>query len=126
MSARRSPYERMVDKLINNGIKMVAVDFDMTLVSVHTNGNWMFTARPLASKVRPGFPEFLSEVLKRGLWVAVVTFSPQVKLVKEVLGNVLPERDVERICIRGNTLDWKPYPSCRKEGRFWLENGNFT
>ena len=116
MSGVKNPYASMVDKLIREGIKLIAVDFDMTLVSVHTNGNWMFTARPLASRIRPGFPEFLSEALRQGLWVAVVTFSPQVELVREVLKTVLSETEVEKICIRGNTLDWKPYPSSRKEG----------
>lgn len=118
MSGLKNPYETLVDRLIHDGIKMVAVDFDLTLVSVHTNGSWMFTARPLASRIRPGFPEFLREVLRRGLWLAVVTFSPQVELVRDVLRTVLSEKDMERICIRGNTSDWKPYPSCRKEGRF--------
>ncbi|CAB3997940.1 Hypothetical predicted protein [Paramuricea clavata] len=117
MSGLKNPYETLVDRLIHDGIKMVAVDFDLTLVSVHTNGSWMFTARPLASRIRPGFPEFLSEVLRKGLWLAVVTFSPQVDLVRDVLRTVLSEKDMERICIRGNTSDWKPYPSCRKEGK---------
>ncbi len=117
MSGSKNPYERLVDRLIRDGIKMVAVDFDLTLVSVHTNGTWMFTARPLASRVRPGFPEFLSEVLRRGLSLAIVTFSPQVELVRDVLRTVLSEKDVEKICIRGNTSDWKPCPSQRKEGK---------
>lgn len=118
MSGVKNPYEKLVDRLMNDGIKMVAVDFDLTLVSVHTNGNWIFTARPLASRIRPGFPEFLHEVLRRGLWLAIVTFSPQVELVREVLTFVLSEKNVERICIRGNTPDWKPYPRLRKEGMF--------
>jgi hypothetical protein len=119
MSGVRNPYERLVDRLANDGIKMIAVDFDLTLVSVHTSGNWIFTARPLASRVRPGFVEFLREVLRRGLCLAIVTFSPQVELVREVLTTVLSEKEVERICIRGNTADWKPYPNCRKEGKVY-------
>ena len=121
MSYLNKRYERLVDLLINDGIKMVAIDFDLTLVSVHTNGEWMFTARPLASRVRPGFPELLREASQRGLRLAIVTFSPQVKLVRDVLRAVLPEEDVERICIRGNTLDWKPYPSSRKRGKFAIK-----
>lgn len=118
MSYLNKPYERLVDLLINDGIKMLAIDFDLTLVSVHTNGEWMFTARPLASRIRPGFPELLREASRRGLRLAIVTFSPQVELVRDVLRAVLPKGDMERICIRGNTLDWRPYPSSRKKGRF--------
>ena len=117
MSGFKNPYERLVNRLANDGIKMVAVDFDLTLISVHTNGNWIFTARPLASRVRPGFVDFFKEVLRRGLSLAIVTFSPQVELVRDVLRAVLSEKEVERICIRGNTADWKPYPTCRKEGK---------
>lgn len=110
-------YETLAERLKLAGIKMVAVDFDMTLVSVHTGGVWMFTARPLASKVRPGFPEFLSEVLRKGLSVAVVTFSPQVDLIRDILRLVLPPGEADMICIRGDTADWKPLPNSRKEGK---------
>ena len=120
MSGAKNQYEKLVNAFIQDGIKMVAVDFDLTLVSVHTNGSWIFTARPLASRIRPGFPEFLREILRQGLCLSIVTFSPQVELVRDVLRTILSERDVERICIRGNTADWKPYPICRKEGKFYM------
>ena len=120
MSGAKNQYEKLVNGFIQDGIKMVAVDFDLTLVSVHTNGSWIFTARPLASRIRPGFPEFFREILRQGLCLSIVTFSPQVELVRDVLRTILSERDVERICIRGNTADWKPYPSCRKEGKFYM------
>lgn len=113
-----NPYEVLAERLELCGIKLIALDFDCTLVSVHTGGSWMFTAPPLASKVRPGFQEFLSQVLKKGLCVAVVTFSPQVELVRDILRLILPAAEAEKICIRGNTPDWKPYPSARKEGLY--------
>lgn len=115
MSGNR--YEAYVERLKREGIKLIAVDFDMTLISVHTGGMWMFTPRPLASKVRPGFPEFLTEVLKKGLFVAIVTFSPQIGLIRDILKIILSEVDAEKICIRGNTSDWKPSPTSRKEGK---------
>lgn len=117
MSDSGKSYDQLVKRLLVNGsIKLIAVDFDMTLVSVHTGGNWMFTARPLATRIRPGFIEFIREAQRHGLFVAIVTFSPQVDLVRNVLKEVFTEKEVERICIRGNTNDWKPHPRCRKEG----------
>ena len=59
------------------GINLLAVDFDLTLIDVHTGGCWVGSAAALASRVRPCMKRILDEALNSGIHVAVVTFSPQ-------------------------------------------------
>lgn len=60
------------------GIKLLAIDFDLTLIDVHTEGCWTGSAAALASRVRPCIKEVVDEALGSGIHVAVVTFSSQV------------------------------------------------
>jgi len=59
-------------------IKLLAVDFDLTLVDTHTRGAWVGSAPALVSRGRPYLKQLLEEALRTGLYVSIVTFSPQV------------------------------------------------
>jgi hypothetical protein len=59
-------------------INLVAVDFDMTMVDVHTGGRWQSGEAELAQRIRPFFRAFIPKAAEHGLHVAVVTFSEQV------------------------------------------------
>lgn len=111
-------YSIIVQNLIRAGIKMVAVDFDLTILNIHTHGFWQFTGKMLATRVRPCFKHFLSEALNSNLHVAVVTHSPQADLVREVLELSLPDCDTRMIEIRGADGKWKEVRGVTKEGRF--------
>lgn len=111
-------YSIIVQNLIRAGIKMVAVDFDLTILNIHTHGFWQFTSKMLATRVRPCFKHFLSEALNSNLHVAVVTHSPQADLVREVLELSLPDCDTRMIEIRGADGKWKEVRGVTKEGRF--------
>jgi len=66
--------------------QLVALDWDKTLLSIHTGGGyWQDSAAELAKHMRPVFKIFLPELLARGTLVAIVTFSPQPQLIKEAL-----------------------------------------
>lgn len=111
-------YAGIVQKLVSLSIKLIAVDFDLTILNVHTHGNWQFTAKSLASRVRPAFKQFLTAVLECDqLHVAVVTQSPQVSLVREVLEETLPRSNTGRIHIRGNDGTWRAIKGVSKEGK---------
>jgi hypothetical protein len=71
-------------------IRLVAFDFDLTIVSVHTGGQWMGTADELARHVRPEFACYVARCLDRGLRVSVATFSTQKDLIKKVLLRSIP------------------------------------
>jgi len=73
------------------GIKLLAIDFDLTLIDVHTEGCWTGSAAALASRVRPCIKEVVDEALGSGIHVAVVTFSSQVTLISKVLVLLFPD-----------------------------------
>ena len=71
--------------LAKKDIKVLTIDFDQTLVSVHTGGQWKSSYQHLSLAVRKFFVELITEALLKEFHVAIVTFSFQVKLIKEVL-----------------------------------------
>jgi hypothetical protein len=73
------------------GIKLVAFDFDQTIVAIHTGGIWTGSADKLVEFVRPCFRYLLFELQKHDdLHIAIVTFSPQKDLIKSVLRLLMP------------------------------------
>ncbi|RNA19408.1 ATP-binding Cassette (ABC) superfamily [Brachionus plicatilis] len=93
-------------------IRLVAFDFDCTLVSIHTGGQWPDSAEKLAEFVRPCFRDLLPELLKcSDIHTCVVTYSPQEELIRDVLRISMKEvTDVDllisKIVIRGNSKDF--------------------
>lgn len=71
-------------------IRLVAFDFDMTIVNVHTGGQWMGGANELARHVGPDFSCYIAHCLDRGLKVSVATFSTQKELISKVLHLSVP------------------------------------
>ncbi|KAL7669142.1 hypothetical protein ACOME3_009809 [Neoechinorhynchus agilis] len=79
------------------GIRLIAIDFDNTLVGIHTSGIWPETPNAvvqLANAVRPVFKVLIPTLINNGFYVAVVTFSTQSELIKasivECFQRVLP------------------------------------
>ena len=82
---------QVIDLLRRSKIKLVAFDFDCTIVNVHTGGQWIDSAEELAKYVRPCFRELICVLLKSNeFYVCVVTYSPQEELIRDVL----------RICLK--------------------------
>lgn len=68
------------------GKGLIAIDFDATIIQVHTYGIWSGDASALAAHVRPVFVALLQTAVPMdNVTVAVVTFSGQVGLIREVL-----------------------------------------
>mmetsp|Transcript_24557 Transcript_24557/g.44409 ORF Transcript_24557/g.44409 Transcript_24557/m.44409 type:complete len:205 (+) Transcript_24557:82-696(+) len=97
-------YEASVDAAIQRlkelKINFLAVDFDCTILSIHTGGRWHGTHQELLQHVRPYFPPLLERALKERISVAIVTFSPQVDLVRSVLDSHLGHEASRKIPIR--------------------------
>mmetsp|Transcript_18144 Transcript_18144/g.33524 ORF Transcript_18144/g.33524 Transcript_18144/m.33524 type:complete len:755 (+) Transcript_18144:399-2663(+) len=68
-----------------HGIKMLALDFDNTFVDTHTKGAWAYSSRELQGHIRPLFRSLIPAIFKQGLVLSIVTFSPQVDLIKDLL-----------------------------------------
>ena len=110
-------YVRIVQKLTSLNIKLVAVDFDQTIINMHTCGVWQFSSKSLVPRVRPSFKQFFKAALSCGdLHVAIVTKSPQISLIREVMEQALPECDTSRIHYRGADGEWKEVKGVSKEG----------
>lgn len=78
-----------VERLRQLDINFLAVDFDCTMIDIHTGGRWQGTNDEILLHVRPFFPPLLEAALLNNIHVAVVTFSPQVHLVRHVLEHFL-------------------------------------
>ena len=99
--------ELLVKRLKNKGINLLAIDFDQTLIGVHTGGRWQGTAEELALKIRPQFKALVPIAIKYNLNVGIVTFSPQTRVIAAVLKSSLSEAIACRIPIRGNDGRWE-------------------
>jgi hypothetical protein len=98
---------RLALAMIDAGIQLIAVDFDRTIVEVHTGGRWKQSSTSLSTKIRPFFEYFLKSAQRAGLWVAVVTFSPQTQLVADTMSIGLGgEQQIKRCFLRGEDGGW--------------------
>ena len=95
----------MVKKLKVKGIRLLVFDFDFTIVDIHTGGRWKGTVEKLCEHVRPVFKSFISSAHSNGLQIAIATFSPQVKLVRDVMQCAFPGIASD-VIIRGNDDSW--------------------
>jgi hypothetical protein len=92
LSSSKILVNQIIDSFRRAKLKLIAFDFDCTIVSVHTGGQWTDTAEKLAEFVRPCFKELLAVLLKcTDFFVCVVTYSPQEELIREVLRISLKE-----------------------------------
>lgn len=90
-----------------SGLNLLAIDFDYTIVDIHTSGRWSGTLEELASSIRPFFRILIPTAIDQGLQVAVVTFSPQVNIIAAVLKLVFTDAVASKIPIRGNDNSWE-------------------
>ena len=81
-----------VAALITKGIKVLALDFDLTLISIHSGGVWREAADKLAEHVRPCMADLIEIAVNRGLNVCVVTYHRQSWLIRDMLKIVVPKK----------------------------------
>ena len=93
--------------MVQNGVKLVAVDFDRTIVDIHTGGRFKQSATILSSHFRSFFKHFLKEAQQVGLWISVVTFSGQTQLIADAMAIALGgESSIKRCYLRGEDGGW--------------------
>ncbi|XP_067669924.1 uncharacterized protein [Haliotis asinina] len=97
--------EAFVKALTLKGIQVLAVDFDQTLLSIHSGGQWRDGVESLAQHVRPCMRDLLQHAIQRGLFVCIVTFFKQAWLIRELLQHVFPKRIASKILVQANTID---------------------
>lgn len=93
----------IVHSLMRKGVKLLALDFDLTIVDFHTGGAWRGPTNQLAQHVRPCFKALveasLQEPTDRPLHLSVVTYSLQYGTIEDLLKYVLPNRFVVKYCV---------------------------
>jgi len=106
-----------VSRLNQLKINFLAIDFDLTMIDVHTGGIWKGTSMELASHVRPILKQLVTEAaVNGGIKVAIVTFSPQVRNISDVLKATFPDF-YDRIPIRGRDKSWTYDGGGSREGK---------
>jgi hypothetical protein len=98
----------IVSSLVEKGIKVLALDFDKTIVAIHTAGFWTQPTSKLVEHVRPCFKALIQAGLDTRLHLCVVTYSMQPALIRDVIRMALPRSDTDKILIRANSKDWLP------------------
>lgn len=103
---------KIIESLRRNNLKVIAFDFDCTIVNIHTGGQWCDSAEKLAEFVRPCFRELIPALLKcPDFFVCVTTYSPQEDLIREVLRIMMKDEFavndlVNKVIIKGNTREF--------------------
>ena len=80
-----SKVKGLVSAMHRKGIRLLAMDFDQTLISVHSGGRWKDTVENLVKEVRPCIKDLIPASLDKGIYVAIVTYSAQSWLIKDLL-----------------------------------------
>lgn len=101
---------------MKEGINFLALDFDQTVIDIHTGGRFTGTVAELASHVRPIFAQLINSAHEVGIKIAIVTFSPQVDHIQDVLETHFTSFAHE-IIIRGRDRSWHYEGSGMKEGK---------
>jgi len=86
--------EEVYNQIINKGIKYIAIDFDMTLISAHTRG----CAFNPSEMVKHQHIQLINLIVlinnNKTLKVAITTFSSAPESIKDFLTIVLPNIDI--------------------------------
>jgi len=113
---QRSKTQAAVDKLVDCGINFLAIDFDQTMIDVHTGGRWQGTALELTEHLRPVFLHLVPAATNRNIRIAICTFSGQTKHIRDVMEYAFPNI-AELIVIRGNDKTWEYHGNGFKRGK---------
>ena len=90
IAEQRSKARDIVLCIQRKNIKLVAIDFDNTLLSIHTSGYYQGTVDNLIDYIRSTFYYFIQEILNSSafgqtLHICIVTFSSQEQLIRQLL-----------------------------------------
>jgi hypothetical protein len=92
--------QKVIDHLKTNvGINFLALDFDQTILNIHTGGNWKGSLEELFPHIRDVYAQLIKAALTNGMEVAIVTFTCQTKFVRGVLDHIFSS------CLDDGTMD---------------------
>jgi len=113
---------KLVTAIKRQNVSLLAIDWDNTLLGIHTKSDWYGTAKELEMHIRPKFRKLVHIAHAEGIRISIVTFSEQLEMVREVLRIAFPriESGPRPCIIRGNGScdDWtvsEPHPDIPAE-----------
>jgi hypothetical protein len=107
-----------LSRLHTLGINFVALDFDCTILDIHTGGRWPGTLDELQDHIRPEFRQFMRAAVHSRIYLAVVTFSVQVDLVRGIVQTILGDKALaSRVPIRGADRSWSYQGQGSRKGK---------
>lgn len=80
-----STLHAQIQLAVDRGVKVILIDFDNTLVSLHTAGSFHGPVSVLTDSIRPIFKELIQYAQANGVKMAVASFSTQPCLIKQAL-----------------------------------------
>ena len=90
VAEQRAKARDIVLGIQRKNIKLIAIDFDNTFLSIHTSGYYQGTVDSLLEYIRTTFLYFIQEILdssafSQTLHVCIVSFSSQEQLIRKLL-----------------------------------------
>lgn len=116
----KKDFMQLVTHLKRKGVRMLTLDWDNTVISIHTKNGWYETGEELSRWVRDPFRQLIKAALEAGIFVAIVTFSEQTELIIDALKHVFP-RCCKKIAVFGNDESWEC--SCAMMQQFYRKSG---
>jgi hypothetical protein len=98
--------ESAIRKLQELGINLLALDFDKTIIDIHTWGQYKGTVEELVPHVRSEVRQLMRACCRHNIHLCVVTFSGQIGIVRGVVEAIVGPDAASRIPIRGNDRSW--------------------
>ena len=86
--------ERAARHIKRQNIKLLALDFDLTVIDLHTGGRWKGAYDELSKHVRPEIQCLLNSAFNQNIDAAIVTFSTQIDLIGNVTGQIFPGQHI--------------------------------
>lgn len=109
--------DKAIARLEALGINFLALDFDQTILSIHTGGRWPESHTELLPHIRPQFRTLIQGAVANNIQVGVVTFTGQINLVRAILDDIVGAQAAERIPIRGADRSWQYNGTGSQEGK---------
>ena len=131
--------DEVMERIRSLRINFIAIDFDQTLIDIHTGGVYTGSFHDIVPHVRPIFIELITAALQdtstlttsntaaansdnatsaaAGIHIAIVTYSKQPTLIRSILEHVFGMEMASKIMIRGNDKSWKYEGNGMKDGK---------
>lgn len=121
MQKRADALNAAIQRLRQLGVNLLALDFDETLISIHTHGRWQRSLEELSCTVRPEFKDLVrAAIASSDIHVAIVTLSCQPNFVRGVLESLVGAEQAAKIPVRGGDLTTWSYtgqPGSSQKGK---------